>query len=329
MATLTAETGGFAWSTAWLPEGTTWDDNYAWADVAAWEANPTIPLVIGEAAGVGSFNVSGQAITEDLLEKVDVGTFVSTGFDAGKGVTELASGQFFTFNGQDINEVLLEAIDFGSFAFSGQAANKSLSENLVYGNFVFNGRPINEAISERAEVGTFVLTGNAVNEALLERIDVANFNVAGQPAAKGLTHPFGFGEFFTNLGGIEYNNVWADEAYWLDTDYWNDGDNVDIDITERIDVGVFSLAGQNSIKRIRRLAGGTTYSLVGIDSFIRKPRYEYDRALVTATLLTGNPNIAVVIDDNNLAVVDSDNNTAILDRDTNDADFLMTKNGYN
>lgn len=310
MATLTAETGGFAWSTAWIPSGTTWDDSYAWADVASFEANPTTPLIISDAITVGDFSVVGSNINEGISERVQSGSFTTTTTDAGRGITELASGQFFSLGGQEINEKLLEVFDFGSFAFDGKAANKSISDKVVYGNFVFNGRPIQEAISERAEVGSFVLTGNAVNEALLENIDVANFNIDGQIVSKGVSKTFGTGEFFTNLSGIQYNEVWDDTAYWLDSDIWKDSDNVDIDITERGEVGVFSLAGQNHIKRITRIHEGETFSLTGLAALLRKPRYEYDNVLTTTSLLTGSPNSAVII------------------LGSNDAIPTTTKNGY-
>jgi hypothetical protein len=347
-SSLAAQTGGFAWSTAWFPEGETWDDDYAWSDVREYGVDNTIPLAVSEAIGNGSFALTGQSITEDLIENISAGTFAITGQSVTEDITELAAGQFFTLGGQAINEGLLEAIDFGSFTLSGQVANKALSDNIAYGNFVYNGRPITEAISEKADVGTFVLTGNAVNEQLLENIEVANFALDGQVASKGVRHPFGTGEFFTNIQSIQYNEVWDDVAYWVDSDLWNDGDNVDIDIVERGGVGSFSLAGQDHIKRIRRIAEGTTYTITGqtafrtittpapvqaytitsvsflqnisefieggeftleqLDAILRKPRYEFDGEFATLTLLTGKDNTVSLSSSENYAILDTENN---------------------
>lgn len=348
MPTLTAQTGGFAWSTAWLEAGDAWDDTYNWADVASWEANPTTPLVVAEALGAGTF------------------------------------------------------------AYSGNAANKLLVENVVVGNFVFNGRPITEDISEKFEAGVFAYTGNAVNELLLERIDVGDFSLSGIAANKAIRHPFGGTEYYINIEGIQYNDAWSDVAYWVDTDLWNDGDNVDIDIVERADVGSFSLAGivpnfaishgfdngtfslagqdalkgiseiaagefftvggqaineqiseivdngsfittgqdaakgvsenlvvgsfalagqaaakgltevldfgsfglvgQDAFKAISEFLGGTSYTLAGIDAILRKPRYEFDGEFATLTLLTGKDNIVSVSSSENYAILDTENN---------------------
>lgn len=123
------------------------------------------------ACGEGTFNFTGNALTENIGRQMALGegTFTFTGEPlSGNSARNmsLAKGTF-TFTGEPLTENIGRTLSLGegSFTFTGKALTENVGRqmSLSPGSFTFTGKPMSFAValSLLAQAGSFVFTGGA------------------------------------------------------------------------------------------------------------------------------------------------------------------------
>lgn len=308
--TLIAETGGFGWYHSWLLKDGTWDDAGWWADVAAWEPNEGINFGIGESGGTGSLTVVGQDANKHVVHLFGTGSFALQGQDAFRDITEAAQTGLFSVAGQDVKESISIAHAFGSFSLTGQDANKGISNVFGTGIFSVVGQDTSRNIIEFAETGIFVFNGVPITKAYSERVDAGEFTLIGQDSGRNVVEALEPGYFAWQHSWLLKDGVWNDNGWWADVAAWEPNPGINFGISEIAGTGVFVLVGQGAAKKLSKLFGTGNFNIAMQEVVARVPRYESDKGRTSATLLTGRPNSAHILQRGNSATL------------------LATKNGY-
>jgi hypothetical protein len=229
------------------------------ADVGSFTltGNSTTPDVVSP-AGVGSFALSGQVTTSQVVLPVDVGAFTFTGQNAGE-LRKLPVGVgAFTLTGQVIAESRGLPVGSGAFALTGISISGAISSSVDPGSFaltgyaliakvtagtgIFNltGQVLSAGTSTPVDVGAFALTGQATAEARAFIVDLAAFTLTGVSTSAGISSPVEVGAFtLTGIAVAGEISVTVDPGNFALT-----GVAVSGAISSPVSVGGFTLTGQ-------------------------------------------------------------------------------------